>query len=228
MPLTEIPDFDSIGELNLVLKEDGCRRCDLGFQPNINGCCVSRGTSITTKMIIGEAPGKDEDSTRMPFTGPAGRLMDRIWASVDMDTNDWYLTNTVLCRPIAPSGHGKQNLTPKPEQRSRCRPFFDLQIALVQPRIIVTVGAVATAAILRKPSVRMGDYRGRAITNIGIMIQDDDHPEQVTVGRPLVFPMLHPAAILHAKRDPEKHALYRQQMWDDIQNLKRIIDAEGL
>lgn len=209
--MLQVNEIHTIGELNFRLLKDGCTRCDLGFQSNINGCCVSRG-SPSFKMIIGEAPGKDEDSTRLPFTGPAGRLMDRIWASVGMDTNDWYLTNTVLCRPVAPAEVKKQNLTPKKDQIERCRPYLDRQIDLISPSLVVTVGSVATAAILGRESVRIGDYRGRLIRG----------------KRFLHFPMLHPAAILHTKRDPKRHAMYRQQMWDDIRKLKQIVDEGGL
>lgn len=207
-----IPAFSSLGNLNEFLKYQGCRRCELGLQPNINGCCVSRGTTHTTRMIIGEAPGKDEDSTRMPFTGPAGRLLDRIWASVGWNTNDWYLTNTVFCRPVAPSGSGKQNLTPKTEQRKRCNPFMRQQISMLNPSIIVTLGGTATAAMVNRSTVRMGDYRGKLTRS----------------GRFLVFPMFHPAAILHARRNPKQHKLYRELMWKDIQQLKLIIDEQEL
>jgi DNA polymerase len=213
LPIVDDLLFSSVEQLNIHLLEKGCKKCDLGFQDNINGCCVSRGDPSSSKMIIGEAPGKDEDSTRKPFTGPAGRLMDKIWASVGMDTNDWYLTNVVLCRPVAPTGSGKQNLTPKAEQRKRCRSYMAQQIDLLRPKLIVTVGAIATAAVLFKPSIRMGSYRGVPIH------QDFGYT---------VFPMLHPAAILHAQRDPAKHLQYRQQMWDDIRRLKTIVEENNL
>ncbi len=220
--MTELTSCRNINELHLLLKETGCTRCSLGFQTNINGCCVSRGPTVTSKMIVGEAPGKDEDSTREPFTGPAGRLMDRIWASVGMDTKDWYLTNVVLCRPVAPYGSGRQNLTPKAEQRDKCRPFLDEQIRLLKPRLIVTVGATATAALLGARNIRMGDYRGKLIRNL--TLRDWVEPPQFNT---LLFPMLHPAAILHARRDPAKHTQYKQWMWDDIRKLKQIVIEEN-
>ena len=163
-------------------------------------------------MIIGEAPGKDEDSTRKPFTGPAGRLLDRIWRSVGLDTNDWYLSNILLCRPIAPHGYGKQNLTPKAEQKKRCKPYLWQQIWLLNPEIIVTLGTHATAALVNKSTVRMGDYRGRLLRS----------------GRFSIFPMLHPAALLHAQRDHDKWKLYREQTWTDVQKLKEILTEENL
>ncbi len=212
----EIPDLTNIQQVHNILHTQGCRMCSLGFQPNLNGCCVSRGTFDTKKMIIGEAPGKEEDARGAPFTGPAGQLMDRIWASVGMDTNDWYLTNVVLCRPVAPRGHNKQNLTPKYEQKLRCSPFLMQQLTLLNPKIVVTVGAVATATVMHRNTIRIGEYRGKLREGKAGKL------------RFLLFPMLHPAAILHAKKDPEKHTMYRQWMWDDIRKLKQIVMENNL
>jgi DNA polymerase len=182
--------------------------CDLGFQPEINGCCVSRGTFNTKKMIIGEAPGKEEDARGAPFTGPAGLLMDRIWESVGMSTNDWYITNVVKCRPVSPKGSGKENFTPRVAQRMACMTYIDNEITLLKPKLIVTVGGIATSYILCRGLIKIGEYRGKTIRS----------------GSRVIFPMLHPAAILHAKRDPAKHQLYRMQMWEDIQKLKEIVE----
>lgn len=217
----QVPNFQHVTDIDPYLRHHGCRMCDLGFQKDLNGCCVMRGT-VNNKMIVGESPGKEEDSKGQPFTGPAGRLMDKIWASVGMDTNDWYLTNVVKCRPIAPYGSGKQNLTPKVEQRQRCKPFLDAEIRLLKPRIIITVGGTATAALTGAKSVRIGEMRGKLTKNLWPPEHDGSQLEY------LLFPMLHPAAILHASRDPEKHLLYRRQTWDDIQRLKEILTEESL
>lgn len=211
-PNEDIPEFTSLPTLNEFLKYHGCRRCDLGFQKNINGCCVSKGPLDSKLMIIGEAPGRDEDSTRKPFTGPAGQLLDRIWRSVGLDTKDWYMTNVVLCRPVAPYGYGKENMTPKTEQKKLCNSYMWQQIQLLNPEIIVALGAHATAALVNRSAVRMGDYRGRLLNS----------------GRFRVFPMLHPACILHAQRDNEKWKLYREQTWTDVQRLKEILVEENL
>jgi DNA polymerase len=203
-----IPNFESTAALRHYLHTEGCRRCDLGFQDNINGCCVARGPNDSKRMIVGEAPGKDEDATREPFTGPAGQLLDKIWDRAGLDTKDWYITNATLCRYVAPWGSGRQNLTAKVEQRKRCKPYLETQIELLQPNIIVTLGRIALEEILQLKGIRMGDYRGRLIT-------DKNY---------LVFPMVHPAAILHASSEPQKHLLYRQQTWDDVRKLKGILN----
>jgi uracil-DNA glycosylase family 4 len=225
--IEDIPNYPSVGSLKRHLTMNGCHLCSLGFQPEINGCCVARGSELTNKMIIGEAPGKEEDSTGTPFSGPAGRLMDEIWKSVGMDTNDWYITNVVLCRPYSPRGSGKENFTPKKDQQARCKVYLDKQIALIKPQLIVTIGAIATQAILG-PCInfKMGDYRGKCFDE-GVKCWDvgmqSINPGWQKFEKKLVFPMIHPAAILHAKGS-DKYDLYREQTWQDIKTLKMIME----
>jgi len=179
-------------------------------------------------MIIGQNPGKWEDAQSVPFCGPAGVLLQKILASVGWDIDqDWYITNIVLCRFIAPKGSSKENLTPYMEQRKKCRPYLDAQISFVQPRIIVTLGKPATEAILGLKNIRMGDYRGQIVENL-VVIEKTEGEENITVGRPFVFPCLHPAALLHTQSQPERHELYRQQMWQDIQYLKKFVEENNL
>jgi uracil-DNA glycosylase family 4 len=208
-----IPDFKYVGDIYMRLTHGGCRRCTLGFQPEINGCCVSRGNPDMRRMIIGEAPGKEEDSNRLPFTGPAGRLMDKIFASVGLDTNeDFYVTNVVKCRPYLPKGSGKENFTPKVEQQKLCRPYLEQEIQLINPKLIVLIGKVAVDNVLPdKKKESMGMLRGQVIRQNGIVY----------------FPMIHPAAILHATGS-DLEITYKEQTWDDIQKLKRLIQEENL
>jgi uracil-DNA glycosylase family 4 len=171
-------------------------------------------------MIVGEGPGKDEDSTRKPFTGPAGRLMDKIWGSVGLDTNDFYCTNAVLCRPVAPWEAMKQNLTPQKEQLQRCKPYLERQVQLINPWLIITVGRVGTEAVMG-PVRSMGAVRGQ-------LFRHTFHWLPMDAPQTLVFPMLHPAAILHASRDPQKQLEYKEQTWTDIQKLKSIIEEHSV
>ena len=221
MPITDpaAQEFEHIGDLHMTLTEEGCRACDLGFQEGLNGCCVSRGSHITRRMIIGEAPGKHEDAQSEPFVGPAGKLLDKVLESVGFDPKqDFYITNVVLCRPIAPKGSGKENYTPRMEQRRRCRPYLEQQISLIQPRIIVTLGKPATEAILGVTGIRMGDYRGK------LQIINQGFYGMLGVKPTLVFPMLHPAYLLHSKKNPQQHQKAREDMWQDVQKLKEIVD----
>ena len=226
MRVEEIPQCSSVETLAQLLAFHGCRLCSLGFQPEINGCCVYRGNPQSKLMLIGEAPGKEEDAKGLPFSGPAGRLLDEIWQSVGRNTNDWYLTNTCLCRPFSPRGSGKENFTPKTEQRKHCRIFLDMQIELLQPTTIVTIGAIATSAILNddKP-IKMGDYRGRLFDDRVVRMRQLDG--SILIGRPFIFPMIHPAALLHAKGNQELYDTYRQMTWDDIRILDNFLIEKG-
>jgi len=213
--IEDIPEYSSVGSLRRHLTINGCKLCSLGFQPEINGVCVARGSESSNRMIIGEAPGKEEDSTATPFSGPAGRLMDEIWQSVGMNTNDWYITNTVLCRPYSPRGSGKENFTPKQDQRKKCSVYLSKQITLIKPKLIVTIGAVALEAITGLKGLKMGEWRGKLCNVSGVYGAK-------------VFPMIHPAAILHAKGNQPVYDMYRQQTWTDIKQLKKILDEIGV
>lgn len=211
LPIVDnIPQFSSVEELRVKLHTDGCRRCDLGFQKEINGCCVSRGNNNAKIVIVGEAPGKIEDSTGRPFTGPAGLLLDKIMRAVDLDTNrDMYLTNVVHCRPYLPKGSGKENYTPKIEQQKRCKGYLEQELALINPKVIVLLGKVAVDNVL--PELKkepMYALRGRRIIK----------------GDTTYFIMYHPAAILHAEPTPDKQYEMKVQTWDDAQSLKKIIE----
>jgi DNA polymerase len=159
-------------------------------------------------------PGKDEDATREPFTGPAGRLLDKIWSCVGWDTNDWYITNVCLCRPYMPKGSGKENFTPGNLQRLTCRPYLLKQIELVNPNMIVTLGRIATEALIG-PIRSMGSVRGKLILN------NKCYSETWEGFR--VFPMYHPAYLLRGVGTPQND-MYRQQTWDDVRNLKKLME----
>lgn len=212
--IISLQNISSIEELRSYLLKEGCRACSLGFQPEINGVCLSRGNPLSRRMLIGEAAGKTEDSTRLPFTGPAGELLDKVFASVGLDTNkDFYLTNSVLCRPYLPKGSGKENFTPKTEQIKKCRPYLDKQIEIVKPKLIVLLGKVAIANLFPEfVKTPMSTLRGRIEIRDGITY----------------FFMLHTAAILHAKPVPIQYELYKEQMWEDINSLKELIVKENL
>lgn len=205
--------FGSVEELHLKLHSDGCHRCSLGFQPEINGCCVYRGTPSNKRMIIGEAPGREEDSRRSPWTGPAGQLLDKIFAAAGLDTNSFYVGNVIKCRPFSPKGSGRENFTPKTEQQQLCKPFLEEEIRLINPRLIVLMGRVALDNIL--PELKkepMSRLRGRTIRKNNIV-----H-----------FLMYHTAYILHNQPDQAKFEQLKLETWEDIQKLAILIKEENL
>lgn len=198
--------------IKYTVRKYGCDGCELGCQPNFIAPVVYRGNPTKKKMIIGEAPGLYEDKDGLPFTGPAGQLMDKIWKSVGWDTNeDWYIGNVVKCRPVAPSGSGKQNITPGAKHRKACRPYIKQEIKAIKPHTIVLLGASAAKSILKRNNISMTNSAGKIFTS-------QEFPE---IG---FFVMYHPAYMLHSQRFPEKYEEIRKKMWEHIQLLRKIVD----
>ncbi len=167
-----------------------CHRCDLGATRT--HAVVGRGNPNAPIMIIGEAPGQNEDETGLPFVGKAGQLLEKILASVKLDTQqDVYICNIVKCRP--PS-----NRVPAPNEIAACKPYLLEQIRLVDPKIILLTGATAVKGLT-------GNKTG--ITKIrGTWIEWE--------GR-LCMPILHPAYLL---RNPSREqGAPKWLMWQDIQ-----------
>lgn len=103
--------------------------------------CFARGNGGARLMLIGEAPGRDEDLQGKPFVGRAGKLLDRMLASIGLTEDQVYITNTVYWRPPG-------NRTPTPEEIESCAPFLARQIELVAPDILVLLGGAASKSIL--------------------------------------------------------------------------------
>jgi len=115
-----------------------------------NGCALKRtatntvvgdGDEAAALMVIGEAPGAEEDRRGLPFVGPAGHLLDRMLAAIGLPRGAVYITNILPWRPPG-------NRSPTVEEITLCQPFVERQIALVRPRILVLVGGIAAKALL--------------------------------------------------------------------------------
>ena len=116
------------------------------------GCALKRTATNTVigdgnpqarLMIVGEAPGAEEDRQGLPFVGPAGRLLDRMLAAIGLDRTGVYITNMLPWRPPG-------NRSPTAEELAICQPFLERQIELIQPRILVLVGGIAAKALLNR------------------------------------------------------------------------------
>ncbi|MBR1482428.1 MAG: uracil-DNA glycosylase [Ruminococcus sp.] len=155
---------------------ESCRRCALC--ETRHNVVVGVGNPRAQVMFIGEGPGENEDLQGEPFVGRAGKLLDKMLAAVDLDRNtNIYIANTVKCRP-------PQNRDPKPEEQACCMEWLEAQIALIQPEIIVCLGRIAAAQMI-KPDIKITREHGQWFEKNGR----------------LWMPMLHPAALL---RDPRK------------------------
>ena len=116
---------------------DGC-----SLKATAKNTCVFRGAPKARIMIIGEAPGRDEDLTGKPFVGRAGMLLDKMLAAIDLDESAVHITNVVYWRPPG-------NRTPTPQETLICRPFLERQTALVEPEVILLLGGAAAKHILQ-------------------------------------------------------------------------------
>lgn len=129
----------------------GCLRCPLhaGRTRTVFGV----GSPQADWLIVGEAPGAEEDRRGEPFVGRAGRLLDAMLAALGHARAEVYIANVVKCRP-------PENRDPRPEEAAACAPYLDRQIALLEPRIILAVGRVAAQRLLGTDSP-VGRLRGK-------------------------------------------------------------------
>lgn len=154
------------------------------------------GSPDADVMFIGEGPGEQEDLKGEPFVGKAGILLDKMLTAVDLDRHtNIYIANIVKCRP-------PQNRDPAPEEQELCLPWLRQQFAIIRPKIIVCLGRIAAARII-KPDIRITREHGTVFRK----------------GGTLMIPVLHPAALLRNPKD-------KPAAFQDFLNLRELIDAE--
>ena len=125
-------------------------------------------------MFIGEAPGVDEDQQGEPFVGRAGQLLTRILKAMNFAREDVYIANILKCRPDTPPG-SFGNRPPTPTEMQTCRPYLVEQIEIIQPSVLVALGAVAVEGLLGVRGT-MRELRGRWHTYNGISLMITYHP----------------------------------------------------
>ena len=151
-------------------------------------------------MFIGEAPGADEDQQGEPFVGRAGQLLTRILKAMNFAREDVYIANILKCRPDMPSG-SFGNRPPTPTEMQTCRPYLLEQIDIIQPSVLVALGAVAVEGLLGTRAT-MRELRGRwhIYNSIPLMIT------------------YHPAYLLRNQAPSEK-----RKVWEDmLQVMERL------
>jgi len=144
-------------------------------------------------MFVGEAPGADEDEQGEPFVGAAGQLLTKIIQATGLSRADVYIANILKCRPDTP-GQSAGNRKPTPEEMTTCIPYLHEQIDLIQPRVIVALGATAVEGLLGK-TVGITKLRGHW---------------QMYRGTPLM-PTYHPAYLLRNQALSTK-----REVWEDM------------
>ncbi len=156
----------SLPELEAMLRSfEGC-----GLKATAKNLCFYRGAEHAPLMIVGEAPGRDEDLEGKPFVGRAGMLLDKMLAAIGLSENDVHITNIVYWRPPG-------NRTPTPQEALACRPFLERQAALVAPKIVLALGGAAAKQLFdvadgimrmrgKWRSIELGGHKARAMATL--------------------------------------------------------------
>jgi DNA polymerase len=129
----------------------GCARC--GLQTTRTQTVFGVGDPQADWMVIGEAPGADEDAQGEPFVGRAGQLLTSMLKALGLERSQVYIANVLKCRP-------PNNREPRPEEAAHCTPYLERQIELIEPRIILAVGRIAAQNLLQTDTP-IGRMRGR-------------------------------------------------------------------
>lgn len=154
----------SLGDLDSQICS--CTKCPLGHTRN--RFVFGVGNPEATVMLIGEAPGADEDVKGEPFVGRAGQLLNKILEAIQFKREDVYICNILKCRP-------PNNRTPQPEEVEQCIPYLKKQIALVRPRVILCLGLTAARNLLGT-NESLTSLRGRVMKFEGIPLMVTYHP----------------------------------------------------
>jgi len=194
---TAIPSGMSPADLAAIAQMDiqtlhnsakSCNRCPL-YQWRKN-LVFGAGNPNAELMFIGEGPGRDEDEQGVPFVGEAGQLLTRMINAMQFTRSDVYITNIVKCRP-------PKNRNPEQEEANACIAFLKRQIELIQPKVIVLLGAVPLQFLMNKTGITR--TRGQWLEYNGIQ----------------VMPTFHPAYLL---RNPAA----RKDVWSDLQLVMQL------
>lgn len=166
-----------------------CQRC--GLAKARLKAVPGEGPPDPPLMFIGEAPGWHENQQGRPFVGPAGQLLEELLASIGLRREEVYITNVVKCRP-------PNNRDPLPAEMQACADYLERQVALIKPKVIVTLGRYSTEKYF--PGEQISKVRGQ--------------PRRM--GGRVYFPMYHPAAALHQPR-------FRGALEEDIRRLGDLL-----
>ena len=144
-----------------------CTRCS-ELVKNRHTVVFGSGNSQADLLLVGEAPGAEEDRQGLPFVGPAGQLLTKMLAAIGLSRDEVFIANVLKCRPPG-------NRTPKPDEIANCEPYLVKQIALIQPKLICALGTFAAQTLL-KTSTPISSLRGRFHEYEGIPVLCTFHP----------------------------------------------------
>ncbi len=191
---------NSMAELRAIIDQfDGCP-----LKKAAKNTVVCDGAYDADVMIVGEAPGGEEDAQGLPFVGRAGKLLDKMLATIGLSRQEnVFITNLIYWRPPG-------NRDPSPAEMQICAPFLSRQIELKKPKLLLTAGKFATQAMLGTDDGIMR-LRGRKL-----LYRQEGLPAPVKC-----VPMLHPAYLLRRPEDKAK-------AWDDLRTIAALCDEMGI
>ena len=195
-PTSPTPALDSVAKAaafaELRARALACLKCS-HLASSRKTVVFGVGNPDADLMFVGEAPGADEDEQGEPFVGKAGQLLTKIIETMGLQRGDVYIANILKCRPDTP-GQTAGNRKPTPEEMATCIPFLHEQIDLIQPKVLVALGATAVEGLLGK-TIGITKLRGtwKTYRNIPLM------------------PTYHPAYLLRNQAMSEK-----RRVWEDM------------
>lgn len=180
----------------LTLEQDvnACVACDL--HQTRSQVVFGVGNRQADCLIIGEAPGADEDRLGEPFVGPAGKLLNRMLFAIGLHREDVFITNMIKCRP-------SNNRDPQLDEITKCEPFLHRQVSLIKPKLIVALGRIAAHNVL-KTDQSLASLRGK-LSYFG------------TTKIPVIV-TYHPAYLL---RSPSE----KRKSWQDLQTIQSLLSG---
>ena len=198
---TLIPDRPTLDNVRAAARD--CRACDLWR--HATQTVFGKGARKAGLMLIGEQPGDAEDLAGHPFVGPAGQLLNRALEDAGIDRAGVYVTNVVKHFKWEPRGKRRIHKKPSAREIAACRPWLDTEIALLEPRAIICLGATAAQALLGR-QFKVTAERGKFITS---------------PLAPLVLATVHPSSILRAPDDETR----RQELKRFTADLRKVARA---
>jgi DNA polymerase len=187
----------------------GCTACDLHRRGTRT--VFGEGPRTARIMMVGEQPGNDEDRTGRPFVGPAGRLLDRALAEAGLDRDAIYVTNIVKHFKWRPEGKRRIHDRPNASEVEACRPWFEAELEVVRPEVVVCLGATAAQALLGR-QFRVSADRGTFIA---------------PARGPRIFATVHPSALLRLPDEEARRAEMRRFV-DELRTVARAVGAGGM
>lgn len=183
---TGMSDVKSLDWSDLKQRVVNCQQCEL--HATRTQAVFGVGNQQADWLIIGEAPGADEDRQGEPFVGRAGQLLNEMLKAIGLNREQVYIANILKCRP-------PNNRDPKPEEATSCNPYLQRQIELIQPKVILALGRIAAQRLLQS-NTSLGRLRGKV------------HHLEVTNSPVIVT--YHPAYLLRSPAEKRK-------VWQDLQ-----------